>query len=78
MKRFVLLFAILITIVSLVFWNSSIKTPEKTTSDFLKSIQKGKWKSASKTIGNSDAKEYFLEETRNKYNQFVFQQTELK
>lgn len=78
MKRIVLLFIIIITIVGLIVWNGSKNSPQKTTKSFLESIQKGKWKSASSYIENLDAKAYFLEETYNKYNRVVFEKTEFK
>jgi len=78
MRRTVLLFAIIITIVSFILWNGSKNSPQKTTNAFLENIQKGKWKSASSYIENLDAKEYFLEETQNKYNQVVFEKMEYK
>jgi len=78
MRRTILLFAIIITIVSLILWNGSKNSPQKTTNAFLENIQKGKWKSASSYIENLDAKEYFLEETQNKYNQVVFEKMEYK
>jgi len=78
MRRTVLLFAIIITIISFILWNGSKNSPQKTTNAFLENIQKGKWKSASSYIENLDAKEYFLEETQNKYNQVVFEKMEYK
>ncbi|WP_430510034.1 hypothetical protein [Gottfriedia solisilvae] len=72
MKKIVVLFAIIITIVGFIVWNGSFNSPQKSTNAFLKNIQKGNWKSASSYIKNSDAKEYFLEETQDKYNGFVF------
>ena len=78
MRRTVLLFAIIITIISFILWNGSKNSPQKTTNAFLENIQKGKWKSASSYIENLDAKEYFLEESQNKYNRVVFEKMEYK
>ncbi|PGY06835.1 DUF5105 domain-containing protein [Bacillus sp. AFS031507] len=73
MKKFVFLFAMIIIIASLIVWNGSSSSPQKTTNEFLQSIQKGKWKSASNYIENPDAKEYFLGETHQKYNRILFE-----
>ncbi len=78
MKRIVLLFTIIITILVLIVWNGSNNSPQKTANTFLKCIQNGKWKSASNYIENLDAKEFFLEETHNKYNRIIFEKTEFK
>jgi hypothetical protein len=78
MKKFVILFGLTSIIVSLIVWNGNSSSPNKTTKNFLKSVQKGKWRSASNYIENTEAKSYFIEETKEKYNRILFEKMTYK